>query len=198
MNQKKGQDAGSRGNIVLTGFMGTGKSAAGKVLAKRLGWEFIDTDDLITRRAGKDIPAIFRDEGDGGFRDREREAISSLAGRSALVISTGGGAVTNPGNLPRLRSLGPVILLRAVPETVLRRVGKGKNRPLLAGAQGPAARLERIRDLLERRKKAYAAGSDAAVDTDGKTIGAVVTAILAEVDRLPRPKTEGPAGVGGA
>ena len=106
--------------------------------------------------------------------------------------------MTNPGNLPRLRSLGPVILLRADPRTVLRRIGDALNRPLLAGVRSPAARLERIQDLLERRKKAYAAGSDAAVDTDGKTIRAVVAAVLAEVDRLTGPKADDPAGTGSA
>lgn len=198
MSQQKGQDAGLPENIVLTGFMGTGKSSTGKALAKRLGWEFVDTDALIRRRAGKDVPAIFKEEGEEGFREREREAISSLAGRSGLVVATGGGALTNPGNLPRLRSLGPVILLRADPRTILRRIGKGANRPLLAGARGPRARLERVRELLEQRKTAYAAGSDAAVNTDEKTIGAVVAAILAEVERLPAPKAKGPAGAGGA
>jgi shikimate kinase len=101
--------------MVLTGFMGTGKTAAGRVLSASLGFRFVDTDDLVRERAGMDIAVIFEREGEAGFRRREREAIASLAGREGLVIATGGGAVVDPENAAALRRLGPIVWLRARP-----------------------------------------------------------------------------------
>jgi len=146
--------------------MGSGKTAAGKALAARLHWAFVDTDDLIRREAGSDIPAIFAREGEAGFRRREREAIARLAGRSGLVVATGGGAVADPENAAVLRGLGPLVWLRARPETILARVGGGEERPMLAGARGREAMLRRIGKLLAERAAAYAAAG-LVVDTDG-------------------------------
>jgi shikimate kinase len=169
-------------NIVLAGFMGSGKSAVGRVLAGLLGWKFVDTDTLITEQAGKDIPAIFEEEGEEGFRARECEAITSLAGETRLVVATGGGAPTNPDNLNKLRSLGPIVHLSARPETILARIGSGEHRPLLAGAPGREERLARIRALLDERAPAYAR-TDLKVETDERDVEGVATAILKDLDR---------------
>ena len=176
-------------NIVLAGFMGSGKSAVGRVLAQRLGWKFVDTDILISDRAGKDIPAIFEEEGEEGFRAREREAISSLAGETCLVVATGGGAPTDPDSLNKLRSLGPIVHLRAMPKTILDRIGTGDDRPLLADVPDREERLARIRALLDERNPAYAR-SDLTVETDEMDVGGVAAAILDDLYRTsPGPRT---------
>jgi shikimate kinase len=179
-------------NVVLTGFMGTGKSTVGRALAMRLGWRFVDTDDLICEEAGNDIPGIFGREGEARFREREREAIASLAGGVSLVVATGGGALSDPGNVEALRSLGPLVQLRARPETILRRVGNGGDRPLLAAARGRRARLERIRALLAERETTYAS-SDLAVDTDRTDPAEAALEVLREIEQLAqRPQHQSP------
>ena len=168
--------------MVLTGFMGTGKTAVGRALAASLEFGFVDTDDLVRERAGRDIPVIFEQEGEAGFRRREREVVASLAGRTGLVIATGGGGVSDAGNAAVLRGLGPLVWLRARPETILDRVGSGEARPMLAGARGSAAMLRRIGQLLASREADYAA-ADIAVDTDGIDPGETASAILVALER---------------
>lgn len=181
-------------NIVLAGFMGSGKSAVGRVLAGLLGWKFVDTDTLITDRAGKGIPAIFEEEGEGGFRAREREAITSLTGETRLVVATGGGAPTDPDNLNKLRTLGPIVHLSATPDTILARIGAGEHRPLLAGSPDREERLARIRALLDERTPAYAR-SDLKVETDGRDVEGVAAAILKDLDRTSPGARTGAGGI---
>ncbi len=160
-------------NLVLVGFMGAGKSAVGKQLAQRLRRPFVDTDRLVEQRAGRPIPAIFAAEGEAGFRALERAVVAEVAGRRGQVIATGGGVVTDPANLAALRAGGLVVYLAARPETLAARVA-GSDRPLLAGAADPAAR---IREILARREAAYRA-ADVVVETDGLAVPAVVGAVL--------------------
>ena len=138
-------------NIILVGFMGTGKSSVGKLVAKKLNREFVDSDHEIERRANCDIPTIFSAAGEAEFRRIEREVIRYLSARENLVIAPGGGAVLEPENLADLSRSGVVICLRAKPETILQRVGRDSNRPLLRGPD----RLERIRELLAKRDPVY-------------------------------------------
>ena len=175
--------AGRFDNVVITGFMGTGKSAVGRALARRLRLGFVDTDALVRERTGREIPAIFAEEGEAGFRERERQAIASLSGKTGLVVSTGGGAMMDPDNVALLRTLGPIVLLSASPETILGRVGGGEDRPMLDGAATPATRLARIRELLAVRQEAYAL-ADGEVATDGLSIAAGADAILKLLARL--------------
>lgn len=184
MTPGAGAAAGRFENVVLTGFMGTGKSAVGRTLARRLGFVFVDADDLVRAQAGRDIPALFEEEGEAGFRKRERSAIASLAGRDGIVLSTGGGAMTDPENVSVLRKLGPIVLLRASPETILRRVGGGGDRPMLGPARTPESRLRRIRELLEARREAYAR-ADVAVDTDRLGVAEAAAAVVEALERLP-------------
>ncbi|OGP86924.1 MAG: hypothetical protein A2Y95_07440 [Deltaproteobacteria bacterium RBG_13_65_10] len=172
-------------NVVLTGFMGTGKSAVGRALARRVGWKFVDTDNLIRLRARRSIPDIFERDGEAGFRALERAVIGRLAGRHGLVVATGGGAVTDRENVQRLRALGPIVWLRATPKTILDRVGSGDDRPLLAGARTPRARLHRIGALLARREAAYAA-ADVAVDTDAGDSERISLEVLRAIHGLGR------------
>lgn len=161
-------------NIVLVGFMGTGKSVTGRALAERLGRRFLDMDTLIEEREGRSIPRIFADDGEAHFRKLERALVQELAGQGDLVIAPGGGIVLNPDNVRDFSATGFVVCLRASPEMILSRVGHDANRPLL---QVPD-KLGRIRDLLAKRKTYYEAIPNQ-VETDGKSADEVAEEILA-------------------
>ena len=169
--------------IFLTGFMGTGKSAIGRLLAARLDRPFVDTDAEVEREAGATIAAIFRDRGEADFRRLESTVLARAAAVEGVIVATGGGAPTVAENRRRMRECGTIVRLAAAPETVLERVGGGDARPLLAGAPDPAAR---VRELLAAREQAYA-DADLVVDTTGLTPAAVVDRI---VDDLARGKAE--------
>jgi 3-dehydroquinate synthase len=140
-------------NIVLTGFMGTGKSTVGKLLAQQLGFEFVDTDLLIEQRAGRTIPEIFEQTGEAAFRQMEADLACELAQRQGVVISTGGRMMLDPGNAAALTRTGRVFCLVATPEEILQRVTQDDDhqRPLLAAADP----MQRIVDLLEERQEDY-------------------------------------------
>ncbi len=140
-------------NIILTGFMGTGKTAVGREVAVRTGRPFVDLDDLIVQRAGKSIPEIFAQDGEPAFRALEAAICGEMAAPAGLVIATGGGAVVNPANREALAAGGTVICLEADLATILQRVGHGDDRPMLSSPD----RVERIRELLATRAGSYAA-----------------------------------------
>jgi shikimate kinase len=162
--------------LLLAGMMGAGKSVVGRLLAVRLSRAFIDTDERIAESAGRSIPEIFADEGEAGFRARERAVLAALPERGA-VIALGGGAPVPDENRALLREKGVLVWLDARPETLASRVGEAADRPLLAGldAAGRSARLARLR---EERSPAYA-GSDLRVETDGRSPEEVCAAVLA-------------------
>lgn len=140
-----------RPNIALVGFMGTGKTTVGRRVAERLGYDFVDTDELVERAHGP-IPSIFAERGEQAFRTLEAEAVESITGRTGMVIATGGGLVTNLKSARRLEALATVVTLTASPATILERVeADGDTRPLLAGPD-PAAAIE---SLLAQRADAY-------------------------------------------
>ncbi len=174
-------------NIVLVGFMGTGKSTVGREVAGRLGRPFVDTDALVAARAGLPIPQIFALHGEEAFRDLEAQVVAEVAARPGQVIATGGGALLRPENVSRLRERGRLILLTASPEVILERLSRNglSERPLLFGALTPAERLERIRSLLRGREEAYAQ-ADARVDTTGLTPQQVADLVMREADALER------------
>ena len=167
--------------VVLTGFMGTGKSEVGKRLAKRLGRAFVDTDELVEARAGKSVPAIFRDDGESRFRALEREAVADATARAGTVIALGGGAILDDENVARVRASGVLVCLTASADTILKRIGDVRRRPLLA--QGDArANVER---LLAERREAYGA-ADVTVDTSARTADQVVEEIRTQVAEIER------------
>lgn len=139
-------------SIVLTGFMGTGKTTVGKRLCALTGAQFIDTDELIEMREGMSIPEIFEKRGEGYFRDAESEVIKSLAGYKGAVISTGGGAVIRRENIDALRNAGGVVFcLKADIERVFKNIGDNtQSRPLLNGKT-----IDEARALLASREEAY-------------------------------------------
>ncbi len=160
-------------NIVLIGFMGTGKTSVGHRLASRLGLTFVDMDHVIEQRQGCAISELFATRGEPFFRSLERDLVRELAGRRGLVIGTGGGIVLNPDNVADFARTGLVVCLKASPETILRRVEHDTTRPLLA--QGDKA--ARIRDLLAKRQALYDAAPNP-IDTDALGLDEVVETVI--------------------
>jgi len=160
------------GNIVLTGFMGTGKSTIGKRIAARLSRKFIDTDTLVEHKSGKPIAALFLERGEPYFRTLEREAIDQACSEKGIVVATGGGALVNEENVRKLKASGTVICLTATPEIILSRVQGNTDRPLLQ-SDDP---LEKIRMLLAARAGAYAK-ADLTIDTSCLNIEEIVEKI---------------------
>ena len=160
-------------NIILVGFMGTGKSAVGKRLADKLQVRFIDMDKILEARAGKPINRIFTEDGEARFRTMERELARELSQEQHLVIATGGGIVLNPDNIADFSRSGLVVCLSATPGEILRRIGNSTHRPLLNQPDPAAA----ISSLLARRQPLYDA-IPAQVNTTGKTVNEVVNCVL--------------------
>ena len=169
-------EGNSKPNLVLIGFMGVGKSRIGPMCARRLGYEFRDSDLEIEARLGCSIPEYFEREGEAAFREQERQIVAELASRRETVIATGGGTVLNPENAERLRENGALIWLTAPPHSILQRVGDTSKRPLLANCVNP---LERIRELLTQRTDCYEKAAHHSVSTVRRTPGKIVTEILA-------------------
>jgi 3-dehydroquinate synthase len=143
-------------NIVITGFMGTGKTTAGRMVAQRLGREFVDMDELIVAREGKSIAQIFKDEGALHFRMKESELCDELGQREGLVIATGGGALIDDHNRAVLSRQARVFCLQAAPATIAQRLEGDARRPLLDERNETQTVIERITELLRRREAAYA------------------------------------------
>jgi shikimate kinase len=160
-------------NLFLIGPMGSGKTAVGRQLARRLGLEFLDADTEIERRTGVDIPYIFEKEGEAGFRHREREVIDELSARPGTVLATGGGAVQDAATRERLRARGRVVYLRASVDQQLARTRHSDHRPLLRG-DDPRGTLER---LMTVRAPLYEELAWLTVDTDGRRVSSVVEEI---------------------
>ena len=151
-------------NIILIGFMGTGKTSVGRLLAARTGMTFVDTDSVIVSRAGKSIPEIFQYNGEDYFRALEHEAIKELANRRSAVIATGGGAVLNPENMRILKESGIVVALKARIETIWNRIQGNNDRPLLSGRDS----REKLENLYMKRLGAYDQ-AHIIIETDEKT-----------------------------
>ncbi|MEJ5312276.1 MAG: 3-dehydroquinate synthase [Anaerolineae bacterium] len=169
-------------NLVLTGFMGTGKTTVGREAAQRLGRAFVDMDDVIAARAGKPIPRIFAEDGEPAFRALEAAVCAELSAQDGLVIATGGGALVNPANRVTMQRGGVVVCLDARPDEILRRVGGNADRPLL-NVPDPAAR---VAELLAARREAYAA-IPWHVETSGRSVDAVVAEVVALAETVTLP-----------
>ncbi|MEA3342304.1 MAG: shikimate kinase, partial [Chloroflexota bacterium] len=139
-------------NVVLTGFMGTGKTTIGREVARRMDRHFVDMDAEIEARAGKSISRIFAEDGEATFRQAESTLCAELSGERSLVIATGGGTLVDPANRSLMAASGAVICLNAAPDEILRRVDGNLERPLLDVAD-PRAEIEQ---LLATRREAYA------------------------------------------
>lgn len=153
-------------NVVLIGFMGTGKTSIGRLLATRLGCAFHDLDRKIEEKHGMSIPAMFAQHGEPYFRAREKEAVRDAAGRANLVIATGGGTVKDPENMALLRQNGILVALTADVDTILQRTRARGARPVLDHAD-EGDRRAAVVQLLEERKTLYD-GADITIDTSGR------------------------------
>ena len=165
-------------SIALIGFMGTGKTAVGKVLARKLGKEYVELDSLIERKAGKTIPEIFQQEGEKAFRELEIMVAKEVSGRENVVIACGGGVVLNKINIDRLRKECLIVCLTASPGVILQRTSNSiKERPLL----NVGNRMREVRKLLELRKPFYEQAADITIDTSKLDIDSIVKQIISKL-----------------
>ena len=166
-----------KSNVVLVGFMGTGKTTVGKILAGRLRKKFVDMDRLLEERAGKSISRIFAEDGEAHFRSMERALVQELAAGENQVIAAGGGIVLNADNINDFNSSGRVICLLASEAEILRRIVGSTARPLLEKGN----KVRRISELMETRRPLYEAIPDR-VNTVGLTPEEVAETILLMVN----------------
>ncbi|NVD71960.1 3-dehydroquinate synthase [Duganella sp. BJB1802] len=165
-------------NVFLVGLMGAGKTTIGRILARKLGLRFIDSDHEIEARTGASIPWIFEIEGEQSFRRREADVIRELTAQQELVLATGGGAILNPDNRAYLQSRGTVIYLRATVNSILQRTAHDKNRPLLQTAD-PRKKLE---ELMAVRDPLYMEIADIVIDTGRPNVQSMVQSILTQLE----------------
>lgn len=158
------------GNIFLVGMMGAGKTSVGRVLAKRLGKTFFDSDHVIEERTGVRVSVIFDIEGEEGFRSRESAVIAELTQGQDIVLATGGGAVLNAENRRVLRERGIVVYLRATVRDLLNRTRHDKNRPLLQ-TDDPQARMA---EIYEQRDPLYRETAHVVIETGSPSLPSLV------------------------
>jgi shikimate kinase len=161
--------------VLLIGMMGAGKSTTGHLLAARLEWPYLDSDDEVTRRTGRTVPEIWKAEGEAAFRAEESRVLAdATTSDGPVVVGVAGGAVLDPANRAHLRNAGLIVWLRAGVAVLAARVGAGEGRPLLEG--GPA---EALRRLSEARAPIYAGLADLTFDVDRLSPPEVVDRIVA-------------------
>lgn len=160
-------------NIVLIGFMGTGKTCVGQMLAQTLGWPFVDLDVEVEKAVGLQITEYFRQFGEQAFRDREQEAVEKVSARPRQVVATGGGVVLRQKNVDRLRATGVLVCLSASEEEIVARTAGDSLRPLLNRPD----RLQVIRELMTARMPQYRQ-ADIWVETGGKSAEETAAMIL--------------------
>lgn len=160
-------------NIVLIGFMGSGKSMTSKSLGQLLKRPVFSTDAIIEKKEGKSIPEIFAKKGEAYFRNLERVVVDELAGKQGVIIDCGGGVVLNPTSMTRLKKNGAVFFLHASAESVYAQIKHDKNRPLV-NVVNP---LERIRQLMEDRQPLYEQ-ADYIINADFKTIEEITKSVM--------------------
>lgn len=161
-------------NIILVGFMGTGKTKVGRELARVLSWAFLDTDEIIEKELGLSIAEIFSSYGEKFFRRKEAEVIKKLVDKTdRTVVAVGGGAVLREDNRTNLRLLGTVVALYASPSEIARRLSGDSTRPLLQGGN----LQQRIQELLAERKPYYEL-ADVQIDTTGYSVREIVERVI--------------------
>ena len=170
-------------NLALIGFMGTGKTSVGRHVAEQLGFEFLDTDELIQTRTGRIIADIFAKEGEPAFRALEKQVVQELSRREKTLIATGGGLPTNEENLTALKSFALVICLWASPEKIWERVKNQSHRPLLHDADPQ----KKIRELLAVREPFYRQ-ADVLINTDLRSVREAAQQIVLQYKLATREK----------
>ena len=168
----------SAAHVAFVGLPGSGKSTVGRHLARRLGWTFLDTDQVIEQRIGLSIREFFEREGEEPFRDLEQAVIDELTAGEPCVLSTGGGAVLRAVNRDHLRQRSHAIYLHSLPEDVFRRLRHDRNRPLLQVADP----LARLRDLYALRDPLYRESARLVVETGRPSVSALVHLIVGRLE----------------
>lgn len=156
--------------IFLVGFMGVGKTVIGKALARRLGFSFLDTDEMVEKKEGRSINRIFQESGEGYFREKEWEVLKSLKDLSRVVIATGGGLFLGSPHRKFIKEQGVSIWLNAPFEEILKRLRRSPIRPLFTNE-------EDLRGMLEKRKARYAL-ADYEIETGHQNIEGIIERIL--------------------
>jgi shikimate kinase len=174
-------------SVFLIGPMGSGKTAVGRSLARRLALPFADSDAEIESRTGVDIAYIFEREGEEGFRIRERDVIDALTRAAGIVLATGGGAVLLPENRERLAARGTVVFLDTTIEQQLERTRRSRHRPLLAGPD----RRARLEELARARDPLYRSIAAITIRTDGRAPAAVAGDIARQLAARAAPGPDG-------
>lgn len=167
-------------NVILVGFMGAGKSSVGRILARRLGRCFVETDDMITAAEGRPIPEIFAEKGEAHFRALEDEMVRLLALKRGDVIATGGGLPCDEGRLEALRAVGTIVWLAGDFATLYERALRGGDRPML---QDKTPR--QVEALYEERRRFYSR-ADLSVETTGLNPDQVAARVAAALAARPR------------
>ncbi|HEX9092807.1 MAG TPA: shikimate kinase [Coriobacteriia bacterium] len=163
-------------HVLLVGFMGSGKTTVGTLLAERLGMPFVDLDREIVMREARTVSEIFTESGEAAFRVVESSALSALGSSAPSVVACGGGVVLDEGNRALLKRLGTVVYLRVTAEEACARIRDGAGRPLLEDAGRPTAHA-----LLSARESLYEAVADVSVSTTGRTPDQVASAVVGEL-----------------
>ena len=162
-------------NILLIGFMGTGKSTVSTYLKKAFDMDVIEMDQVIAKREQMSISDIFKIKGEEYFRDLETNLLVEMQAKTNTVISCGGGVPMRERNVAEMKKNGKVVLLTASAETILKRVKNNHDRPLLEGNKN----VEFISELMEKRREKYEAAADIVIQTDGKTKKEICDEIVA-------------------
>jgi shikimate kinase len=177
------RDGAPPSNIFLIGLMGAGKTSVGRLLARRLGKTFYDSDHEIERTTGVRIPVIFEIEGEAGFRARESRMLADLAASTGVVLATGGGAVLAEENRKILCAHGTVVYLRASPQELWQRTRHDRNRPLL---QTPDP-LGKLTELFAQRDPLYREIADIIVDTGNQSVSSLAHRLESRLAHLSGP-----------
>jgi shikimate kinase len=173
--------------IYLTGFMGSGKSTIGPILANTIGYDFVDVDRRIEEKTGKTVSEIFLESGEVHFRGLERELLSELSSVPRLVISLGGGTAVDPQTFRFITTSGILIYLKTTPEQIYRRLHFKNDRPMLTDAAGQRLGEEQLRERIQAlfllREPVYAR-ADITIHTDGKKVGITVDEIVRRLSTI--------------
>jgi shikimate kinase len=172
--------------LTLIGYRATGKTTLARLLAERLGWDWIDADVEIENRAGKSITRVFAEQGESAFRDLEAEVIADLCRRDRLVLAAGGGAPLRLESRRAMRAAGKVVWLMAQPTTILARMTGDTTTVARRPSLSDRAPLDEIVELLKIRNPIYNEAADRVVDTEGRTPEALVEEIIEKLSLAPR------------
>ena len=187
MNESKKESEQRNRRVYLTGFMGSGKSTIGPILANTIGYEFVDIDRAIEAQTGKIVREIFQNQGEEYFRTLERALLGDLRSRDHIVISLGGGTIADPVSFPLIRESGILVYLRTAPEHLFKRLHHKSDRPILVDASGERlsedALRVRIEEVYARRRQFYEQ-ADIIISTDEHKVGITVDQIVRRLSNL--------------